>query len=373
MAYMNNYSKSPYSPNGPKTNSDVQTSPYTQSGDYNTPMSGVQLPDDPGQDDWFQSNYRQGNIQTLGAPPRQPGQPNQPSQPAQPRQTTQVIKPTPTFTSGPMVTPTGGVPPGQPYNPVPVPKSPNMPPEMVGLTSQIDPGPPAPTGTNPPAAGGTPPATTPVPVSAANGDIKRQIEQYFAARGVNPNPDSVNYWTQKWNEFGAKDPAYFNQRLGLADEFTPVGGGIGQTFAPPTGLMNQQYGLISQLMGSGGPITPEVMAMMNGQNQATNAQATKDAMEHFNRNAAGRGVFTGGTAEAMRQKLLAQGVQNQLTGQRSVGIAAPTTNFNALIQALTSGQGVIGANNALGFNYNNANATLEQQFANWLMNGNYGA
>ncbi len=59
-------------------------------------------------------------------------------------------------------------------------------------------------------------------VSAAAGAIAPQVAAYFKARGVTPNPTSVDYWAQKWNEFGAKDPAYFNQRLAIADEF---GGG----------------------------------------------------------------------------------------------------------------------------------------------------
>ena len=59
-------------------------------------------------------------------------------------------------------------------------------------------------------------------VSATNGAIGPQVSAYFAARGVTPNPTSVDYWAQKWNEFGANDPTYFNMRLSQADEF---GGG----------------------------------------------------------------------------------------------------------------------------------------------------
>lgn len=65
-----------------------------------------------------------------------------------------------------------------------------------------------------------------------------RIAAYFKSRGVTPSPGSIDYWTQKWNEFGQKDPAYFLQRLSQADEFGG-GGGMGSglfttPFTPPT-------------------------------------------------------------------------------------------------------------------------------------------
>lgn len=83
-------------------------------------------------------------------------------------------------------------------------------------------GSPAPTGTGTPAGGPAPPASVAPGVSAANGDIATQVAAYYKARGVTPNPTSVDYWASKWNEFGAQDPEYFNRRLSQADEF---GGG----------------------------------------------------------------------------------------------------------------------------------------------------
>jgi len=71
-------------------------------------------------------------------------------------------------------------------------------------------------------------------VDASKGDIAGQVAAYYKARGVAPNPTSVQYWAQKWGEFGAKDPAYFNMRLAQADEF---GGGGGQATAPTAARM----------------------------------------------------------------------------------------------------------------------------------------
>lgn len=55
-----------------------------------------------------------------------------------------------------------------------------------------------------------------------------RVRQYFASRGVTPNPTSPDYWAGKWQEWGSKDPAYFLQRLATADEF-----GGGWAGAPP--------------------------------------------------------------------------------------------------------------------------------------------
>ncbi len=57
-----------------------------------------------------------------------------------------------------------------------------------------------------------------------------RVSQYFQSRGVTPNGTSPDYWAQKWNEWGSKDPAYFLQRLSTADEFGGggnAGGGSG--------------------------------------------------------------------------------------------------------------------------------------------------
>jgi hypothetical protein len=70
-------------------------------------------------------------------------------------------------------------------------------------------------------------------VSAAKGDIGQQVSQYFKSRGV--SDAETPYWVQKWAEFGATDPAYFNTRLAAADIFGGGGGaGGGASAAPAT-------------------------------------------------------------------------------------------------------------------------------------------
>lgn len=52
--------------------------------------------------------------------------------------------------------------------------------------------------------------------------VRAAVTQYYAAKGVTPLPTSIDYWVQKYQEFGNSDPSYFTTRLGQADEF---GGG----------------------------------------------------------------------------------------------------------------------------------------------------
>lgn len=72
----------------------------------------------------------------------------------------------------------------------------------------------------PPAA----PAVTAPPSSAASGQTGRQrAAAYFASKGVTPFPTSLDSWDRYWNQWGKDDPAYFDQRLAQADEFTGKG------------------------------------------------------------------------------------------------------------------------------------------------------
>jgi hypothetical protein len=74
------------------------------------------------------------------------------------------------------------------------------------------------------------PSTSTLPTFTAgmtSDQVRAAIQQYFAARGVTPNPTSVDYWVQKWSEFGNSDPNYFTTRLSQADEFGGGSGGSG--------------------------------------------------------------------------------------------------------------------------------------------------
>lgn len=87
--------------------------------------------------------------------------------------------------------------------------------EMVGLGPRDTPA-------YVPIDGGQPPATSapagPAPaVDASKGDIGQQVSAYFKSRGVDDHETPA--WIGYWQQFGAKDPAYFNQRLADADVF----------------------------------------------------------------------------------------------------------------------------------------------------------
>jgi hypothetical protein len=107
----------------------------------------------------------------------------------------------------------------------------------------------APTGA--PAGGGTGMPTI------AGGDIAQQVRDYFQSRGVTPNESTPQYWAEKWNEFGAKDPEYFNRRLSQADEFGGGGGALtagGGSFGGGLSASDQAAG--------GGPLFQSILSLL---------------------------------------------------------------------------------------------------------------
>lgn len=70
---------------------------------------------------------------------------------------------------------------------------------------------------------GTPDWLTPAKSTTPTAPTAPDIAGYYASRGVTPFATSVDYWNQKWNEWGKNDPTYFQSRLAQADEFTGVG------------------------------------------------------------------------------------------------------------------------------------------------------
>ena len=83
-----------------------------------------------------------------------------------------------------------------------------------------------------------------------------RVRAYFQSRGVNPRDTSPDYWAQKWQEFGQRDPAYFLQRLSTAEEFGgggPGGGGGGGNPGQPggvSGFTSQVRDLLMKRIGS---------------------------------------------------------------------------------------------------------------------------
>jgi hypothetical protein len=203
------------------------------------------------------------------APPNRPGQlpPIVVTQPKAPPTTTPGTTPPPAttppvFTPDPNFTPPSGTTPYTPPNPTLEFTDAsggkwtraNATAPWVGPNGQT-----LRVGTNPPGYGGVkpPPATPPAAGGGANvpipqftagmtpDQVRKAITDYYAARGVTPNPTSVDYWVSKWSEFGQKDPAYFGQRLSTADEFTGGGGYAAPGFGDLTKMDTAQFGGIN--------------------------------------------------------------------------------------------------------------------------------
>lgn len=119
--------------------------------------------------------------------------------------------------------------------------------EIPGYVAGVDPNF---TGTGAPAGPSGAPAGAAPAVNANNGDIGQQISAFFKSRGVADS--ETPYWVQKWAEFGAKDPAYFNKRLAAADIFGGGGGGQATTPGRPIGTV----GSYLQTPYAPVPITP---------------------------------------------------------------------------------------------------------------------
>ncbi len=178
----------------------------------------------------------------------------------------------------PTPSPTAAAP--APTGPLPASASaiPTSPPvdERVGPPDEVWTPPSAPATPTPTT---TPATTTTTTTPSAVWDATK-VSDYFKSRGVEPFPTSVDYWVQKWNEWGSKDPAYFEKRLAEADEFTGVGAnydwqkagktdpGTGGT--PATGATGNTYNYTNTT-------DPSIAAFYAAQTAAIQRQQEEDA------------------------------------------------------------------------------------------------
>ena len=136
---------------------------------------------------------------------------------------------------GPVITPTTPDPPTNTDPPIDVHNTPPIWKDFPGgtTTAPNDPGQtidgpgggPAPDPQSPNVPAPNAPAPTPQPATTTpvQGEGRARAAAYFASKGVTPFPTSLDSWENFWQQWGAKDPSYFDQRLAQADEFTGVG------------------------------------------------------------------------------------------------------------------------------------------------------
>lgn len=105
-------------------------------------------------------------------------------------------------------------------------------------------------------SGINPNPTMPQPQNDFDFSTPQGVSAYFASRGVTPRATSPDYWAQKWQEFGQRDPEYYKRFLSNAEEFT---GGPQQTAQAMWGRSSGSMGGMSgggnlgfllQLLGS---------------------------------------------------------------------------------------------------------------------------
>lgn len=86
-------------------------------------------------------------------------------------------------------------------------------------------------------------------------EVRQAVTDYYSGRNTAPQGNSVDYWTDKYFEFGDKDPEYYSRFLSNAEEFTGgpaqtaksmwginIGGGGG--FGGPDPRRDQLYNLL---------------------------------------------------------------------------------------------------------------------------------
>lgn len=295
------------------------------------------------------------------------------------------------------------------------PTNPNAPPMLPPVYGATQTGPANPgNGTAQPATSGMDQST-----------FANWLSGYYQSKGRTLDAQGLATWWGYYQQFGNADPTYFQQRLdqGLFQDAGGQGGGIGTGVANGVGigggapqlggarpfigsaptltanliqggvptlgngsqyqnpaLMGQQDKLMGQILGQP-TLSPEVIAQMQEQQKELAVNQGQAAGRQYDQNAAGRGIFGGGTYESNKQNQANQLTQQLLQSNRDVNVNAATTNRQSLLDALSASQSVLGqrqnlgynydaANANLGFNYNNANANIMNQTA--LNNANLG-
>lgn len=180
-------------------------------------------------------------------------------------------------------------------------------------------------------AGGGAPAGGGLPQLASGmsrDQVTRAITDYYASRGTQPQGNSIQYWTDKYFEFGDKDPEYFNRYLSNAEEF--VGG--------PAGTAKGMWGM--DIGGGGGSLAGMGMDPSYGFVQA-------EGLKGMERSAAARGtLLTGGL-----QKAMARYAGNLASGEFG-------NVFNRNLQLANLGQGAASQAGATAANYGNQATNL---------------
>ncbi len=146
--------------------------------------------------------------------------------------------------------------------------------------------------------------------------VRQAVTQFYSSKGVTPNPTSIDYWTQKYQEFGNSDPGYFTQRLGQADEF---GGGSGGG----SSLGSLGNGFLFNPMGSL-PSVDQLKANPGFQ------YGLDEAMRGLQAGAAARGTLLNGrTQQAIGNNLVNYALGSQYIPLSQLGIQQQTANLNA--------------------------------------------
>lgn len=210
------------------------------------------------------------------------------------------------------------------------------------------------------------PASTGSPVSA-DGKIPLQQAQSWtpppAPAAVNLAPMNVpmdKLPTYQPSQFNVPTPAAY-QPGQLAPAYTPDQ--LSQFNAPnQNGSNAQQSALMQAIMAHPETLSPDVVAQMKEAGKGDALLMQKQQQEQLDQSAAARGVVGSGQMDALRSALGQNTVNNILTGNRNIDIAAAQTNrqdqLNALNASEALAQGQLGRS-VLGYNTGLAGQTAQ--------------
>lgn len=178
--------------------------------------------------------------------------------------------------------------------------------------------------------------------------VRQAITDYYASRGTAPQGNSIDYWTEKYFEFGDKDPEYYNRFLSNAEEFT---GGR-------AGTAKGMFGIdLPGGAGGAGAMSGGLLGI-----DPSYAWRLNQGLEGVQRGAAARGtLLTGGTLKDLTD--YAQGAASQEFGNiwaRNMGLAGLGANAAGAMARYGSDYGSGMAEDALGLGASNAAGSIAQ-------------
>jgi hypothetical protein len=207
-------------------------------------------------------------------------------------------------------------------------------------------------------------------------------QAYQRTRGRDPNEQELADWAGYWNDWGAKDPAYFRDRLDHPEKYgggaDGRSGGGGNGFDPNSPFLSTFRDALMKEMGRlQAPITADDPRLSGaiGAHHVTTSRALDDTQRALAEQAYGAQARGGGGIDQAALAMQAQQARERVGGQEADYNATLVNDTENRRQALL--QQLLGMGNQLGYQYSALGQNQGQfedqlgaQWAQWLANYN---